>query len=407
MPSIINATTTAGVSVQGDNSGELALQTNNGTNAITIDTAQNVTFAKSPVIGGNTLGAGDSSAMKNRIINGAMVIDQRNAGASVNSPSTAALAYTLDRWEVRGDTEGVFSIQQNSSAPAGFVNSLKITVTTIDSSLGATQIYNLSQKIEGYNVADLGWGTANAKTVTASFWVRSSVTGTFGGALRNSATNRSYPFTYTISVADTWEQKSVTIAGDTSGTWLTTNGLGINLSFSFGAGADRSGTAGAWNSNNNSSATGATNLMATLNATWYVTGVQLEVGTQATSFDYRPYGTELALCQRYYYKLQATSGNTFFGIGSNSTTTATAGSVFFPSTMRTAPTALEQNGTAGDYRITAAGTTTNCSAVPTFNSADIWTASTVFTVASGLTAGQGSTLRATNANAYLAWSAEL
>jgi hypothetical protein len=408
MASIINATTTTGVAVQGDNSGELALQTNNGTNAITIDTAQNVTFAKPISVGGNTLGAGNASSFKNRIINGAMVIDQRNAGASVNSPSTAALAYTLDRWEVRGDTEGVFSIQQNSSAPAGFVNSLKITVTTIDSSLGATQIYNLSQKIEGYNVADLGWGTANAKTVTASFWVRSSVTGTFGGALRNSATNRSYPFTYTISVADTWEQKSVTIAGDTSGTWLTTNGLGINLSFSFGAGADRSGTAGAWVAANNSSVTGATNLMATLNATWYVTGVQLEVGTQATSFDYRPYGTELQLCQRYYYKIQANASGYLFGTGFNSSTTVARAYIPFPVNFRTEATALEQSGTAADYQVFhGASTQTACSAVPVFSSATLNAGAINFTVASGLTAGQGSFIRSNSTSGYLGFSAEL
>jgi len=354
------------------------------------------------------LGVDNFGSMKNRIINGQMVLDQRNAGASVNSPSTAALAYTLDRWEVRGDTEGVFSIQQNSSAPDGFVNSLKITVTTIDSSLGGTQLYNLAQKIEGYNVADLGWGTANAKTVTASFWVRSSVTGTFGGALRNSASNRSYPFTYTISVADTWEQKTVTIAGDTSGTWLTTTGIGINLSFSFGAGADRSGTAGAWVAANNASATGATNLMATLNATWYVTGVQLEVGTQATGFEYRQYGQELALCQRYYYKEEnSTNAITLAGF----TTSTTSAALFnnFPVTMRIAPTALEQTGTAANYRVVGGGASaTTCSAVPAFSSATKNLARTTFTVASGLVSYNGCVGNpASGVTAYLAWSAEL
>lgn len=243
-----------------------------------------------------TLGAGDSSSMKNRIINGAMVIDQRNAGAAV----TASGAYPVDRFVALNDSDGAFSAQQDSSAPNGFINSLKFTTTTADASLGSTQYAAIQHRIEGLNVADLGWGTANAKPVTLSFWVRSSLTGTFGGNISNSATNRGYPFTYTISAANTWEQKSVTIAGDTTGTWLTTNGIGIRVTFGLGAGSTYSGTAGAWAGATYVSATGAVSVIGTLNATWQVTGVQLEVGSTATSFDYRPYGTELALCQRYY-----------------------------------------------------------------------------------------------------------
>jgi hypothetical protein len=235
---------------------------------------------------------------KNRIINGAMVIDQRNAGAAV----TGSGEFPVDRFLVGDTTDGAFSAQQDSSAPAGFINSVKITVTTADATLTTTQLLSFQHRIEGTNVADFGWGTANAQTVTLSFWVRSSLTGAFGGALRNSANNRSYPFTYTISAANTWEQKSVTIAGDTSGTWLTTNGVGIRIFFGLGGGPDVSGTAGAWNSNNNSTVTGAVSVVGTSGATFYITGVQLEKGTQATSFDYRAYGTELALCQRYYAK---------------------------------------------------------------------------------------------------------
>jgi len=235
---------------------------------------------------------------KNRIINGAMVIDQRNAGASVTLASGGT--YTIDRWQGYEDTDGVMTAQQNSSAPTGFINSLKLTTTTADSSLASTQFALIQQKIEGLNIADLGWGTASAATVALSFWVRSSLTGTFGGSLRNSAQDRSYPFTFTISVADTWEQKTVTIAGDTSGTWLTTNGIGIQVAFGLGVGSTYSGTAGAWAAAQYFSATGATSVIGTLNATFYITGVQLEKGSTATSFDYRPYGTELALCQRYY-----------------------------------------------------------------------------------------------------------
>ena len=240
----------------------------------------------------------DRYGFVNRIINGDMRIDQRNAGASVTL--TAGGIYTVDRWQGVEDTDGGMTAQQDSSAPAGFVNSVKCTTTTADASLTTTQNVQFRQAIEGLNVSDLAWGTADAKTVTISFWVRSSLTGTFGGSLRNSAVNRSYPFTYSISVADTWEQKSVTVAGDTSGTWLTTNGIGVTLTFGLGAGPDRSGTAGAWAGANYTSATGAVSVIGTLNATFYITGVQLEVGSVATPFERRPYGTEWALCQRYY-----------------------------------------------------------------------------------------------------------
>jgi hypothetical protein len=233
---------------------------------------------------------------RNRIINGDFRIDQRNAGASV-TPTDGS--YTLDRWNYQGSAASKVTIQQSTTAANGFVNSLLVTSTSAYS-VGSGEFFNVRQLIEGYNIADLGWGTANAQPVTLSFWVRSSLTGTFGGALTNSAFNRSYPFTYTISAANTWEQKSITVAGDTSGTWLTTNGLGIRVQFGLGVGSTYSGTAGAWAAAGYISATGATSVVGTNGATFYITGVQLEKGSTATSFDYRPYGTELSLCQRYF-----------------------------------------------------------------------------------------------------------
>lgn len=244
--------------------------------------------------------------MRNRIINGAMMIDQRNAGASVTL--TSAGVFPVDRFQCDEDTDGVMTGQQSTTAPAGFINSLLITTTTADASLGSTQYAAIVQKVEGLNCADLAWGTASAQPITVSFWVRSSLTGTFGGAVANSAHNRSYPFTYTISSANTWEQKSVTIAGDTSGTWLTTNGTGIRLFFGLGVGSTYSGTAGAWAGATYISATGATSVVGTLNATFYITGVQLEEGTTATPFEQRLYGQELALCQRYYYYAGVSQG---------------------------------------------------------------------------------------------------
>ena len=241
----------------------------------------------------------NSLLFRNRIINGNMVIDQRNAGAAV----TTANSFPVDRFKIEKNSDDTFSAQQDSSAPVGFTNSTKITITAADASIGSTQYFVIDQYIEGYNVADLAWGSANAKTVTLSFWVRSSLTGTFGGSLRNSAGDRNYAFTYSISAADTWEQKSVTIAGDTSGTWLTTNGVGIQLAFSLGAGSSRVATAGSWGSGVILGASGQTQVISTLNATFYITGVQLEVGTAATAFERRPYGTELNLCHRYYHYL--------------------------------------------------------------------------------------------------------
>jgi len=285
---------------------------------------------------GGILGAGNASIMKNRIINGAMVIDQRNAGAAV----TANDSYAVDRFLNQNDTDGAFSAQQDSSAPAGFVNSLKWTITAADTSLGATQRCAIQHRIEGYNIADLNWGTANAKTVTLSFWTRSSLTGTFGGSLQNSAANRSYPFTYTISAADTWEYKTITVAGDTTGTWLTTNGIGLRIYFGLGVGSTYSGTASAWAGADYRSVTGATSVVGTNGATFYITGVQLEVGSSATGFEYRMYGQELANCQRYFYRKTSDTVTDALVIPApyNLTATNAWAAWWHPVTMRAIPT---------------------------------------------------------------------
>jgi hypothetical protein len=252
----------------------------------------------------NTFNSASTFGFKNRIINGAMVIDQRNAGASVTPNSS----YTLDRWASINSQTSKFTVQQNAASvtpPAGFANYLGVTSSSAYS-VAAGDYFAIYQPIEGFNTADLAFGTASAATTTLSFWVRSSLTGTFGGALKNGAANRSYPFTYTISSANTWEQKSVTIAGDTSGTWVgATNGTGLSVQIGLGVGSTFSGTAGSWQGSNLISATGATSVVGTSGATFYITGIQLEKGSTATSFDYRPYGTELALCQRYFERLPA------------------------------------------------------------------------------------------------------
>jgi hypothetical protein len=259
--------------------------------------------------------ADSSLGFRNRIINGAMVIDQRNAGASVAFTSAA---YTLDRWVGAVGTATGTTIQRSTTSTTGFSNSALITIGT-GASPAAGAVNRIYQVIEGFNIADFAWGTASAATVTLSFWVRSSVTGTFSGALYGASTIQSYPFNYTINAANTFEQKTVTIAGPTTGTWDSTNGTGVYVNFDLGSGTNFEGTAGAWATGTFIGATGSTNLCATTGATFYITGVQLEKSSIATSFDYRPYGTELALCQRYFAKT--------FSIGTapaNNTTTTGA-----------------------------------------------------------------------------------
>jgi hypothetical protein len=287
------------------------------------------------------------NGFKNRIINGAMQIDQRNAGASITPINTQFL---VDRFAYNATQASKFTAQQNQGSvipPAGFSNYQGLTVSSAVS-IGAGDFFGISQNIEGFNIADLAWGTANAQTVTLSFWVRSSLTGTFGGSLRNSGSSRSYPFSYTINSANTWEKETITIAGDTSGTWLTNNGIGINLFLSLGSGSTYLGTAGAWAGSALLSTTGATSVVGTNGATFYITGVQLEKGVTATSFDYRPYGTEFALCQRYY---QLFSGFTIEGYSASGLQRAVTVPMSLPVTMRVNPTrTVISNGTYTNIR---------------------------------------------------------
>jgi hypothetical protein len=349
----------------------------------------------------------DSSfGFKNRIINGAMVIDQRNAGASV-TPTDGQ--YTLDRWASWASASSKYTVQQNAGSvtpPTGFTNYLGVTSAS-SYSVSSSDYFAVAQYIEGYNSADLAWGTANAKTVTLSFWVRSSLTGTFGGCFSNGGYSRQYPFSYTISSANTWEQKTITVAGDTSGTWLTTNSSGIRVVFSLGMGSSVSGTAGSWTASSFYSATGATSVVGTNGATFYITGVQLEVGSTATSFDYRPYGTELALAQRYYFDVGGQAYSTASIGGTAYSTTWCYGLVQSPVTMRAMPT-FAKIGTWNWNDYVNAGINTNAltfsSASSTLNA--FWVAS--HGTASGLTEYRTYNLAASNdATARLTFSAEL
>jgi hypothetical protein len=313
-------------------------------------------------------------SFKNRIFNGSMVIDQRNAGASV-TPGAATVTYTLDRFAAFGTQASKFSVQQNAGSvtpPAGFRNYLGVTSLSAYS-VGASEAFWIRQPVEGFNIADFGWGTANAVTVTLSFWVRSSLTGTFGGSIVDNFTPYSYPFSYAISAANTWEQKTVTIVGPTSGSFPTNNTAGFYMIFGLGVGSTLSGTAGSWASANYSSATGATSVVGTNGATFYITGVQLEKGSTATSFDYRPYGTELTLCQRYAWRCSQ-----FFGAA---VSTANVGNplVTYPVQMRAAPTLeagaafVVSTGSAGTptiYVITTVPASPNAQYI--YNSSSNW-----------------------------------
>jgi len=340
----INAKTTGGGGIEtvGDASAVLELQSA-GTTMATISPS------------GFNLGSGTPSAQtalspytgfKNRIINGAMVIDQRNGGVS----GTGNNNYTVDRWAYYGQVASKGTWQQNAGSvtpPARFSNYLGFTSSSSYSVLAADQ-FIIYQRVEGVNFSDLAWGTSNAQTITISFWVRSSLTGTFGGSLQNSGFTRGYAFSYIISSANTWEQKSITIAGDTTGTWVgATNGYGVQLNFCLGAGSNFQSTLNTWASANTNTPSGCVSVVGTNGATWYVTGVQLEVGTSATSFEYRDYGRELIMCQRYYWK-HSGSGVNFNGIanGGFSTTTTRVNSTMirYPVTMRALGSASYSGG---------------------------------------------------------------
>jgi hypothetical protein len=407
-----NTATTGAVTLAGTlavANGGTGSTTSTGSGSVVLQTSPSITTPTIDKINtsvtNTSLGAGDASLMKNRIINGAMVIDQRNAGAAVTTDGS----FPVDRFFCQ-ITYGSLSLQQNSTAPAGFVNSTKITVSS-GGSVGVNDRNSYRQNIEGYNVADLGYGGASAKTVTLSFWVYSSLTGTFSGALQNSAQDRSYVFSYSIPSANTWTQISVTVAGDTTGTWLKTNGIGLSVWFDLGTGSNRQTTAGSWTAGDYRSATGSVALSNTTGATWYVTGVQLEVGSSATGFEYRQYQQELALCQRYCVNYKSSDGGIYMRYGSGYANSGTnlEINVPFPTAMRTQPS-LTVTGTPANYAIYVAGGVNVCSTNPAIdNSSKATLVATVNanTASSFSSSGGGSIISNNNSSSYMLFTAEL
>jgi hypothetical protein len=271
----------------------------------------------------------------------------------------------------------------------------------------------LTYNFEGHDTAQLEFGTSSAKTVTLSFYVRSSLTGTFSGAINNNASNRAYTFEYTIDSANTWERKTITVAGDQSGTWPgAVNTRSIKIRWALAMGSTYTNTAGSWAAGDYYGTSNQVNLMATLNNTFYITGVQLEVGEQATPFEHRSFGDELVRCLRYYYKTPTTNGglaaNEPFPCVGNMDGTQTGAYIFkFPVPMRAAPTAIEQSGTASDYSIRVTSDA-NGTSVP--SASGFTTESALVNLVSsgaGFTSGDACFMRAESTDAFIAFSSEL
>ena len=345
---------------------------------------------------------------KNLIINGAMTVDQRHDGSSftiVNGNSITGVI--ADRFRFNEASGAVMTGQRVADAPVGFEYSSKLTVTTADASLGSTEFHRMIQPIEGKNISNLNWGTSNAKTLTLTFYVKSSLTGQYYISVFNNAGNRSLLKGYTISSADTWEKKTITIIGDQTGTWLTTNAVGIHLMWSLGTGSSyQSNTLNVYQAGFVMAKSDQVNLAATNGSTWQLTGVQLEVGDgPGTAFEHEDIGTTLAKCKRYYNMMGADNAYSFYGACFHSSTTVGKVQIMFPVEMRSTPTL--GNSTPASLQLYTAGGSIALTAI-SINSPSTWGTAVDPTVSSGLTAGQVSQLIANNnADAYLEFIAEL
>lgn len=368
-----------------------------GSSGITFSDGSTQTAAASPYV------------LKNRIINGACVIAQY--GTTSLTVDNTAVKYGVDRMAAYGNiAASKFTVQQNAGSvtpPVGYTKYLGATSSSAYA-VAATDVFYVYQRIEGFNIADLAWGTANAKTITLSFQVYSSLTGTFGGSIANGGETRSYAFSYSIPTANTWTTISVTIPGDTSGTWTSDNTAGMEVNFSLGAGTSRSGTANTWTASMLYQPTGATSVVGTSGATWYVTGVQLEIGSTATTFERRLYNQELANCQRYYYNyVNAALGVANpIGISANFSTTRVFTVVKYPVTMRTTPTISATGGT-GYYAIYYNGTVTGSNVAPFLSSASPESYTLEFTPASAVTLNAAGFTQTSGVGGFISFTAEL
>jgi hypothetical protein len=346
-------------------------------------------------------------ASPNLIINGAMEIFQRTTSVSSVSDNTYVVQ---DRMNFFFSNDGVISVFSSSEHPtgAGFSKSLKVDVTTADTSIAAAQYFGINQRIEGYNHARLEYGTSSAKSIVVSFYAKSNLTGPFCYSAKNGASDRSFPIEFSLSAANTWERISFVIPGDTSGTWLETNGIGAYHQISLAMGSNYQGTNNTWQAGNKVATSNQVNLLSSTSNEFFLTGWQVEVGTASpTAYQHEDYGTTLAKCQRYYYKIEHSYGSIDIGSGLETTTTQARIFVPFPVEMRSHATAVETSSTAGNFDITHNNSVLISNAVPTYSNANRTGASVFFAHASGGTAGQGCTGRLRVAGTYLAWKAEL
>lgn len=346
---------------------------------------------------------------RNLLINGAMQIDQRGSASSAKTTN----GYVTDRWYVENGCDAVLSSQQSTDVPTGqgFTNSLKVTSTTADATIGATQFAVITQHIEGFNSAQLAWGTSGAKQIAVSFWVKASVAGTYSFTVYNDGASRICPTAYTINSANIWEKKTITVFGDTSGTWLTTNGRGVVVNFYTALGSNYLGTSGAWNGSSIYGVTGQANAWASTNNIFAITGVQLEQNYQPTPFEQRPYGVELQLCQRYYFRYQMITSGGYHRLPSLMNTyssNAAQGMVWHPVPMRNpnGPTSVEYYGVGLTDNATfdsGFGTVT----LNTSNSSPYTSLINLASIAGTVTTGTGRNLELSNAASYFGLSAEL
>ena len=350
---------------------------------------------------------------RNLIINGAMQIAQRGTSATA---MTSGGIFLIDRFKGRESTNGDATMEQSTDTPtgAGFGNSLKLAVTTADTDMGGGQFTLIQYKIEGKDLQQIKYGTSSAEKLTLSFWVKSAKTGTYIVEFinNNSGGAKNQSQSYTISSADTWEKKTITIDGDTSTAFENTTDAELWLYFWLSAGTNYTGASGSLNTSwtasvaDNTRAKGVVNWMDSTSNNFYLTGVQLEVGDTATPFEHRSFGEELALCQRYFYKEVRTSGVffNFVGFADNSTTAYIQH--IYPVSMRSEPT-LSTTGTAGDYSIRVTGNTLGCSSVPSLSSGNEHVSHVAYSVSSGLTGGQAVVGKFDAADVFLGFDAEL
>ena len=355
---------------------------------------------------------GAATPNRNMVINGAMNVAQRATSVAALGDGNVNEYHTLDRFQLSfQNTAGRLTMSQTADGPVGFENCLKLDCTTADTSIAAGEYMAINQAFESQNCVRIGSGTSAAKEVTVSFYVKGNASATYVVQLLNNNHSNYIHNNRTFPVTTDWVRQEITFQADTTTDSAfdsgATAGLGVAFILHAGSNFTSATLASDW-------ATGVTNRAAGISSffdsdarTFFLTGVQIEVGSSATPFEHKTFAQDLEECQRYYYKTGPLAVNDAFCLGFNGSATVAVGVTHYPVTMRADPTAVEQNGTAAHYRIAHASTSTACSAVPSFDRATIDSGSTVFTVGSGLTTGQAVECRSLNGTAFLAWSAEL